>query len=265
MKLLKLVGDILLEYMGNQVDVNKLEDIVMDNVMNNDALIGLLSSFTKFFYDDYDSVLLTTTVQDLQIIKNTKIKKVKTNIRIKSSDQTTVGGSFNEYDVILLDGNVYQISIIINISLNPKDISTIRPEISKVVAHELHHAFRDIKLKGKQSKAYVYNFARSLMGLGFGDVLKDNPQLKEFMFMFYLGLPQEITARVQETASELKNINTNDTNDVIQALLRYQPLNDAKKMINYEPKIIETINYDILKIFVFQFNTNIDVIAKKMD
>ena len=83
-----------------------------------------------------------------------------------------------------------------------------------------------------------------------GLILKENQPLKEFMTMVYLSLSDEINDRVQQTATELKSIHTSKHNDTFDQLMRFRPLLDSRKLVQYNLDNINKINPDILSKFI---------------
>jgi hypothetical protein len=80
--------------------------------------------------------------------------------------------------------------------------------------------------------------------------------------MFYLALPEEINARVQETATQLKYINEPHYNQTIELLRQHQPIRDAKKMMDYTLSGINKIHSEILNLFINTFNVNLKNFSK---
>ncbi len=128
-------------------------------------------------------------------------------------------------------------------------------------SHELNHAFVYIKKINTSSKIDVYNTANRMTAFEFQHI----PALKEFSQMFYLNLPEETQARVQETASILKYVDADNYNDVIKELYLYQPINDAKKMANYNLNRIKEIDRDVLRNFVDSFNNKLNLVQGKIE
>jgi len=253
-----LIRKVLLEYHGNQTDIDEIETIITNDIVDT------TTEHLSVIVNQGRSVIISEIeVDDIQRQNNTQIQKIKTEVSITITDQTQATGQFNPKTITLIDNDMYSIELSVVVNLNPQDIDNLKKEIGKVISHELHHAFREIKLIGKQSRSKIYNLAQNLSKLGFKDLYNDYPELKDFMVMFYLALPQEITARVQETTSILKNIESTNYNDVTNQLLRYQPLIDAKKMIKYDMNEIKNVDNDKLNNFITEFNKNIKYYGDK--
>lgn len=77
------------------------------------------------------------------------------------------------------------------------------------------------------------------------------------MDMFYFSLSPEVEARVQEVAAQLKKDKSKSTNDTIMFLMQFEPVNDAKKMLNYSTEDVLKIDDNVLKDFMDIFNKNL--------
>ena len=246
-----LIKKILNEYIGRQEGVYQIEAFVTEDIIK-----GITEYINEFNYNTHKTLINEFEVENIQLQESTGIRMVRTEIGIKLGDTFNSSGNFDPDKITLIENGLFKVFILMNLTIDINNIKNLNTEISKVISHELHHAFNNIKQINKKSKSKVYNTSRNRMGFLKREIT-NNPELKEFLDMFYLNLPQEMGARVQETASELRNINEKDYNDTIRELLKYQPINDAKRMMNYKQDIINTVDTSDLKTFVDQFNKEI--------
>jgi len=184
--------------------------------------------------------------------QKTKINKILGLCTISNSSSNKTSGKFLSKKTKLVNKKFYNISFEIFLKSDFKNIDNLKPKIESVIAHELNHAYVYIKklLTQNPQKTNALNSINKRLNIAF----YDTPALKEFTKMFYLNLPEEIQARVQETASILKYIEKYNYNDSIKQLYQYQPINDAIKMINYSPENLEILDKEILRSFVNSFN-----------
>jgi len=194
------------------------------------------------------------------IIKETKINSIKIEFKYIKKDVFKISGSFKSNETRLADNSNYDIVIKISIENDNRSAELLKANIESVISHELNHAFVFIKKINRQSKSYIYNSARKITEFGY---LK-TPELKEFIDMFYLALPEEIQARVQQTASELKYTDATEYNDTMSQLMRFNPLNDARKMMSYNLNNIKRLDSDVLDNFVKQFHLNIKAVSRNV-
>lgn len=89
--------------------------------------------------------------------------------------------------------------------------------------------------------------------------LKKYPEIKTFNEMIYLSSPLEIQARIQETGVQIDSIDSKSPEETIEYLLRFQPLNDARKMIAYKKEEILKLDPKILQEYIDLFNQNLKV------
>lgn len=192
------------------------------------------------------------------IIQETKINSIRIELLYIKTNVFKISGSFDVKKVRLNDNGNYDITIQLNIENDNRNINSLKQNIESVISHELNHAFVHIKKINKLSKTASYNQANKMTGTTF----KQIPELAEFMKMFYLASPEEIQARVQQTASELRYVNSSGYNETISQLLQFNPLNDARKMINYNLHNIQKLSKKTLDNFVTEFNLNLKAASK---
>jgi hypothetical protein len=254
-----LIKKILREYIGRQEGIYQIEDLVTEDIIK-----GITQYINDFNSNTYRTLINEFDVENPQLQESTGIGSIRTEIGIKLGETFSSSGNIDPDKITSVGNGLFKVFITMNLIIDVNNLKNLNTEISKIISHELHHAFSDIKQINKKSKSKVYNISRNRMKL-LKDILLKHPQLKEFMDMFYLNLPQEMSARVQETSSELRNIIEKDYNNAIRELLKYQPINDAKRMMNYKQDITNTVDTSDLKTFVDQFNKEIQSNSKKYD
>lgn len=256
---MKEIRKLIKEILGKQMEIynstqeitNKIVGLILDMGKNHpDIFNGEEWGFSKSI--DVDDNLKNAT----------KIDSIKINVNYINSKDSKVNGTFVQDKTVLLPNNNYSAYINVYVKIN-NDIKQHKKEIEDVISHELHHAFVYIKKIGTFSKASILNKTKNLTKMQLNELINDNPAIKEFMQMIYLSLPQEISARVQETATRLKYINKPNYNETIESLRKYQPLRDAKKMIDYKTDDLMSIDQEILKQFIAKFNSNLKLFSQE--
>lgn len=253
----KIIRNILLEYHGVQLDINKLTNEVTDGVVNK-----LSNAFAGFQFDETYNVGQIFKTDEI-VEQNTKIDNVVVKVDITKTNKFLVDGGLAAEQTEKKDNGLCNVLLNLEICVNDDNFSLLRTKILSVISHELNHAFKVVEVINKKSKSLTYNSAVKLTGFGLITKLKDYPLLQEFLHMFYLSLSDEINARVQQTYSELQTITSNDYNDTIRQLLQFNPLNDAKKMMHYNVKDIYLLDPNFLNYFIHEFNNNLEYCAEK--
>ena len=77
--------------------------------------------------------------------------------------------------------------------------ANITKEIESALTHELHHAYDYTKKENKKSITNILNPVRGHIKQVYLSWLKDFPVLNYFLEVFYLNLPPERNARIQDT------------------------------------------------------------------
>lgn len=247
-----VIKGVLYEYHGNQINIDLISNSLTDNILDNiDSNFNILSNNYPIEFVSSNEL----NVDD--VINDTGIKVITTKLILQLNNENIIAGQVSPNQIKLLDNNVYDVSLTVKLKINSNNRDQLKPEILKVVSHELHHIFREVKLLNKKSKTRVYNKTLNSTKFSLLHMFKDHPILKEFMDMFYLNLEPEITARVQETATIINTLDKGNSNEIIEYLMRFQPINDAKKMSNYTTSNIKKINNEILVVFILEFNKNL--------
>ena len=223
--------------MGVQLEVNQVaENIgneITDYINEYNKLLNSGKQFSPTFV--YNNTIINL------------INKINIIFTYQKTKQFKINGTFLSHKTKLTN-NKYDITINFNLENDLKQ-NNLKIKIKSVIAHELNHAFVYIKKINKHSKSQTYN--KSIKQISF---YTNNPILKEFNKMFYLTLDEEVQARVQETKIVLQNLPKTNYKETLENLLAYQPINDARKMINYKTDKILTLDKNILKQFVLDFN-----------
>lgn len=246
---MRKLKDILLEVMGVQMSIYRIAPNISEEILNRIHL------FLPGINDghEYDFTYIFKMPED--ILKDTKIETLTTVISFKNSDSFKIDGSFSTTKTHLLDNGNYNISIELKIHTNTLD--NLLPKIESIIVHELNHAFVTIKQVDKKNKSNSLNYANKMTNGMLKDLISNNLALKEFVRMFYLSNPLEVQARVQQAATELKSIEDTKTEDVINQLMKYNPLVDAGLMTRYNLDEIKKTKKEDLELFIKTFNENL--------
>lgn len=180
---------------------------------------------------------------------------------------TVISGKFNPQNVKSnTSNNRNGFNIEISIELNWDFQTNIFKDFSSVLAHELHHAYDHIIRLNKKSISKEYNKIIHGNDLNMTFLVNKNPLLKEFIKMFYLSLPEETNARVQQSYNLLKNSKYIGTKAILDNLYETQPWQDAKNMCNYDVKyILSNISRATIQEFINLFNNNLKKLLDKKD
>lgn len=223
-------------------------------------LSGYVEKYKTDLFDGYEWEFSIPEIPANDIQEKTLIGKIKVNVEYTHSSENKITGSFKK--VKLLDNGYYLVFLEVKVKIND-DIKNHFNQIEYLVSHELHHAFRNIKTINKESKERFLNRAKNYTNKEAEKLIKDNPELKEFMEMIYLSLASEMEARQQETATQLKNIKTDSSTKTIEYLQQFQPINDARRMLNYSTQKILELDIDLLNKFIEIFNKNLNELGLK--
>jgi len=251
-KIIKKEVDDILESAGKQDDIYNLSSNITKELIND--LHSYIEKHKTKMYDGepWEFTIPARPTEELK--QNTLIQQIIVNVDYTHSDENKITGKLER--IKLLDNGFYKVKLKINININD-DIDKHFNQVEHWLSHELHHAFRDIKIINKNSKSNRLNWVKNRTSFLTKDFLPEHPSLKEFVIMFYLSLPQEVEARQQETASQLKNYTSENPNKTYEYLMQFQPINDARQMINYSTDEVLKIDKNILRQFVDIFNNNL--------
>lgn len=195
----------------------------------------------------------------------TKISRVNLYITANHTDdeniaQNTVnGGSFipRETNKVEIKAE-HQYEIRIDLRLNWDFETNIDNEISKVLSHELHHAYTHILKLGKNNKSKYLN---SIHKYAKGDVemqsfLKDKPILQNFMICFYLVIAEEINARVQEISNIMEKHHGRPAQEIFEIFQATKAWRDAQMLNNFKFNDIKSLPTETKKTFLELLNRN---------
>lgn len=193
------------------------------------------------------------------IVQKTFINLIKVNLNI--SDKGTInsisGGNFETRKTKrLVINNIFVYNIEINLNLNWDFKTNINTLLTSFFEHELHHAFTHIIKLNKKSKSKYLNMVSRMPVYDLQNTLEENPILKDFIAHFYLALPEEVNARVQEAYNDIKTHLNKSEEDLMKELYKTKPMIDAGGMLTYKTDKIFSLSKEVLDNFVIQFNTN---------
>ena len=180
-------------------------------------------------------------------------------ISYKNSTENKVDGKFAPSNTSL-DGENFKVIIDVDMFIS-SDAKSFKNDLEYIISHELHHAYVYIKKLNKNSKSNVYNKTKN--AINFEGKFKENPAIKEFLKMFYLCLPEEVSARVQEVASQLSNMEKTNVEDTLTKLEEFQQIKDSYLMRGYNLSKIKEVDKSILEDFVQSFNLNLKMFSAK--
>ena len=249
-KIKKIIRLILFESIGKQITLHDAIPGLTENLIDNiNSHSNKHNVFDGKFYE---------IISRVQFVENsreeTAINYITIDVNFSTSTPQKITGSFIKNKTKLGEEGFYDVFIEITLNTGGENLNDLKKRIGSVIVHELNHAFVHIKKIKNYSKTQVYNKSNKMTITAFNNI----PALKEFSNMFYLNLPEEIQARVQETGYILEQIDNNNYNDAVRELYLYPPINDAKKMSHYRIDNIKTIDRDVLRRFVNMFNFDVD-------
>lgn len=244
----KEIRNILLEELGVQLDIKKISNEmtlwVIDNIIHYTKL--------DLYKNNLTLSIPNPTPIHLLIENGLYLSGIKINLNFERSLDNIITGKFIPKNCKRA-GEDFGIEIELILNINEFDESS-NNRILSVISHELHHAFVYLKKYNKNSKSQVYNSGNNLTKFGFNN---SNKEIKNFLSMIYLILPEETSARVQEAGTLLDKINAENYSEAIKELYNYQPINDASRMSKYNVNELNSIIDEELVNFISSFNSNI--------
>lgn len=245
-KVRKEVRKILNEEMGVQLDIKDMSDYI-----TNDVIDFIQSRKNKI--SDGKPYEFSTTIRITPAHKKvTNIDSVVVIINYQKIESNKSSGSFDRNKLKPIEDGSYFAYIKLKIeSPSVYDINT--KEINLIISHELNHAFVGVKKFNLKPKTPIYNEVKSSMLATY----KHIEQFKTFLVMFYLNLPEEIQARVQEVGTILSKLESDNYSDAVKELFIYQPVNDAKRMVKYNSSELYKLPIETLNSFVDRFNKDV--------
>ena len=243
---MNVVRKLIREVLGVQSDINRLANMVLEKVYKDLAYDQ--SDPVNVNHQYFDSSFF---VEDENILNNTRIELVSIQVYYKDKGEDVVTGAFSSKNTELQLNGFFKTQLSLRIQVTDTDL--VKNRVLAVIAHELNHAFVYIKKFNRPSKTDVLNKVKNKV--------KNMPnlpkELKEFMEMFYLNLPQEIQARVQEIGAILDRIEFDNAKEATDELYKNAPAHDAIRMMQYKVSDIKRLSPEVLSDFITYFNTAI--------
>jgi hypothetical protein len=249
----KKIQKILKESFGVHEPTNRLAVWLTTELFDN------LNYFHKQRTLNFERDIITLTFSPPEdIVRETLIQQIKVHVNIKNNGQNSiVGGNFDTKQTktrIINNLSVYDININLNFNWDFKtDMSVLTTSFFQ---HELHHASIYIIKQNKISKTKYLNMVKNMPIYGLDKTVEKNPALKDFINNFYLALPEEINARVQEAYNDIKQHVNLPTEELTSELYNTRAMIDAVRMINYTSQEVLLLPKEILSNFINGFNSN---------
>ena len=246
------------EALGVQNELNKLAPLVTKEIIEE-----LLSKRDKIkIHIESGNIRPFKRVLDMstpfEIKGKTFINSLTIGVEYTYSDINTIptaSGYTNPTGFEMQGENSYDVELTVMITSNVIEGEELFKVIEHVVSHELNHILREIRIANKSNRANLLNTVNNNILHYNNDFIESYPPLKEFFLMFYLSFPHEINARVQETATNLKYIKSTTKDDILNELLRYNPLRYSREMMHYELSNIKKLDQKTLVKFLAIFNS----------
>ncbi len=194
-----------------------------------------------------------------EMMPKTFLNQIKVNLNIsdKGKINSITGGDFDTSKTKrFVRNNLFVYDITINLNFNWDFKFDISEKMTSFFEHELHHAFTHIIKLNKKSKSKYLNMVSRMPVYDLQNVLEENPILKDFVSHFYLALPEEVNARVQEAYGDIKIHLKKSEEDLMKELYTTRPMVDAGTMLIYKTDRIFSLPKEVLENFIKQFNVN---------
>jgi predicted Zn-dependent protease with MMP-like domain len=125
--------------------------------------------------------------------------------------------------------NIYLYKLSLDINIYNWNLTTdLTEKIKSVLSHEIHHGFNYIKRLHK-SKALVLTKVRNTVNGLYAKLYTQYPMFKYFMNAFYLNLPEERDARIQQLYAEIEKYKNEDVDTIINQVNNLSVYKDFKK------------------------------------
>jgi hypothetical protein len=242
---------LIVEVLGVQFEILKITDILSKKVFEK------IIQYKDKISDGETYELNVDEILEKELSNETKIRTIKSKIDFTYNSNFKISGQFKSSKIKLNSDNSYDVSI--DIQLFTDNLDDLEQNLKSVISHELNHAFVYLKKLYKKNKTQVLNKVKNKTSIDLELSNFKNKELKDFLKMFYLSLPEEVNARVQQTASELKSLNTKDYSETMQELKKFNPLKDVEILKRYNINDILNLEPEILKDFIIIFNKNINL------
>jgi len=253
-KLRKLIREI----MGHYVPLDDISKRYAETIMGI-----LLNKFQqkKKDLDERDNLYIREKMseEDEQIskIRNIDIEIIASKEDNKQNNHV-LGRFMNLRQDFIKSAFIYSVNFEIYI-INWDCKTDLTNDIKKVLSHELFHAFQyivDTDKNGYSKALYkARNETRKL------DYLNDIEELKGFMDVFYLSLPQEVSARVHEAYNQMENLKLNfhakSHDEVLKELNKLSVFREFLSVQYFQLGSVLSLFDAIKKDFVRNFNENL--------
>ena len=218
------------------------------NYYHEQETFDLIGNITKLQFTPPEEIINTTLIN---------LIRVNVNMSEEGTQNLITGGQFNTKETKrLVINNMFVYNIELNLNFNWDFETNINTLLTSFFEHELHHAFTHIIKLNKKSKSKYLNMVSKMPVYDLNNTLEKNPILKDFIAHFYLALPEEINARVQEAYNDIKTHLNKSEEDLMKELYKTRPMIDAGGMLTYKTDKIFSLSKEVLDNFVIQFNKN---------
>ena len=249
MKNEKRIRKIIQEVLGTQMTVDR-----MSGYVSTDILLTIQLELHKML-DGNPRGLKANTKSSIVVKGDTKIRNVEVEINFTYSANFKINGKFMPSKSDFLENRPYHnVYIKLDLSTNNATTEFLFPKIDSFITHELNHAFTFIKTLNTKNRAWTLNQTQKYTKDGLQFYLNTIPALKKFSDMIYLSNPLEVQARVHQTGNEIKLIKSQNSVETIDKLFFYNPIRDAKSMINYNMDELRKVDEKLLLNFISLFN-----------
>lgn len=168
-------------------------------------------------------------------IININIEPIIYKDKVENKEINEVGGSIEHSKTKQhnIDGKLYY-EVSLNVKVYNWDLQTdLTKKIESVLSHELLHAHVEVSRFGKRSYTKTLMKTRNRMKNLFFDENNNYPELKRFLDVFYLSVPDEMNARVHQLYTDIEEHKDKDYNEIVLELNKYSVFRDLKRMEEY--------------------------------
>lgn len=251
------IRKLIREVLGSYIPVKDISDRYAKKVI--DITLKQSDNGTKELNQLDENLVLSEWVEAADR-ENTGIDFIVINIFPKKDNfnSNRVSGKFDVgSSKSFKKGNDVFYSAHINLFLINWDTKyNLLPGIKNVLSHEIFHAFRHIKQT--KNPAYYDVFNKSRNEMNFYNVEEKNETIKQFMEIFYLSTPEEITARIHEASTQMENLKlkfkNKNADEIIQELGKLSVFKDFLKIQNFNLENILNLPDEVKIKFVDNFN-----------
>lgn len=238
-----------------------------DVLASEASKISMQKVFRKPEPDEIGFIYSESFTND-ELLKKFSINKVIISIfsyKIASKKPNNIGGGFIGHKTTqytLNSKTVYDVIIEVRF-YNWDQKTNLSKEIESVISHELNHACMYVKKINKKSTTKILNVVQRYMKMMNMEDYKYYPEFKEFMNVFYLNLPEERNARIQQLYTEMKEYINKDMSEIILAVKNLAPYHDFNKMAEFNSSIFNNTPELIKESFLEDFNQGLQNFKEK--